>query len=158
MIAAFYILISLLVLFLLFKYQIRNIHAVEILVYWLVATILCQNYSALLYMNLKYIWIPDILSLEMANFINRTVLYPLLTILFLNRYIILTTLGKKISWVLFYGLILTSMEWLEAWLGVLVYTNGKMKWSFLFWLFYVLVSIGFMRYFRKKLNQGVPTS
>ena len=158
MVLTFYILLNIAVLLFFFRYQKRNIHVLEVITYWLVATILFQNYTALFYMNFKYFLIPDILSLELANLMNRTILFPLLAILFLNRYIVLTTIKEKTLWLVCYTVILSSMEGLGDRLGILIHTHWKIGWSFSFWLFFLLALMGFMSYFRKKLNHGVPAN
>ncbi|MEW9699801.1 hypothetical protein [Paenibacillus sp. SI8] len=153
MIFTFYILLNSAVVLFLWKYKKKNIHILEVLVYWLFAGILYQNYSALLYMNFKLIIIPDTLSLEMAHFINRTVLYPVFTILFLNHFIRLQSAGKKIALILSYVVLFNGLEGLADWLGVLMHTKWKLWWSFSFWIIYLLLSIGFMKFFRMKLKE-----
>lgn len=129
----------------------KNLHALEILSYWLVSTILFQNYSAWFFMNFQFAVIPNVPSLEMVNFINRTVLYPILGVTFLNQYVILSSTGKRLRIIFGYMALLNGMEWLEDRLGVYKHTYWKFWWSLTFWLAFLLILIGFMKIFRKKL-------
>jgi hypothetical protein len=96
MVFVFYVVLNLVILKYFIKFQKKNIHVLEILVYWLMATILFQNYTAFFSMNIKYFIIPDVFSLEMSHLLNRTILYPVITIIFLNRFLLLQSIKKKI--------------------------------------------------------------
>lgn len=58
MILLSYIVLNLIVLFLFIKKK-KNLHILEILIYWMVASYLFQNLSALCYMNFKTLLIPE---------------------------------------------------------------------------------------------------
>jgi hypothetical protein len=128
------------------------------LIYWAISSMLFQNYSALFYMNFKHLIISDNLSLAMAHFINRIVLYPVFTIMFLNYYITLPFVGKKLVFFLSYIALLNGLEWLAEWLRVLKHIHWKLWWSFSFWLVFLLISIGFMKFFRMKLQKEVKNT
>jgi hypothetical protein len=109
-------------------------------------------------MNIKQFYIPEILSLEMAHFINRTVLIPVSTIIFLNQYIILKNLRNKIVFIIIFVLLIAGIEWLEDYLGVLIHSNWKISWSLVYWAAYILILILFMGFFRNKLMKEVRQS
>jgi hypothetical protein len=148
------ILLNLLVVLFFLKFKKKNIHKLEIVTYWMVSSILFQNYSAFNYMNLKYFVIPNILSLEMAHVMNRLVLFPVLIVMFLNHYVVLSSFKSKFLLVISYIVILTGLEWLADWAGILNHINWKLWWSIVIWICILLISIGFMKFFRKKWMNG----
>jgi hypothetical protein len=153
-----YVLFNLFFNLLFFKFQKKNLHVLEILTYWFVTTFLFQNYSAFFFMNLKYFIVPEDLSLEMAHFINRTVLYPIVAILFLNRFVLLRSIPVKFAAILLQMLIFAGLEWLEHTSGVLMHIpEWQVWWSVLYWLLFLLMSTGFQKYFRMKLTKGIHT-
>ncbi|MDF2963712.1 MAG: hypothetical protein K0S39_5447 [Paenibacillus sp.] len=158
MILSFYIYINLLASLIFFKCLKKNLHALEILLYWLLSTLLIQNYSAFNYINFHQMIIPEILSLELTHFLNRTVLGPLIIVWFLNYYVIVTAWVKKVVLLVCFVFILLGLEFLEDRLGVCIYNGWKLWWSLAVWLLFILLSIGFMKLFRKKLTKGVQPS
>lgn len=147
----FYIVFNLVAVVAFFKFQRKSLHPLEIFVYWLVATILFQNYTAFFYLNVKVFVIPEVMSLEMSHLINRTVLYPVVTLLFLNQYVQLKTFLMKVVLVGLYWLLFLGLQWLADELGILIHTSDwKLWWSLAFWLLYVLIHIGVLRVVRKK--------
>ncbi|WP_248927661.1 hypothetical protein [Paenibacillus hamazuiensis] len=157
MVLAFFILANATVISLFVKFTKKNLHILEIAMYWFSITILVQNYTAPFVMNLKYLVIQDILSLELSHLINRTVLYPYLCIIFLNRYVILKTAGAKLVLLAFFVFLLSGMEWLEDWLGICVHVHWKVWWTFFCWSIILLISVGVMKFFRKHLKKGLYT-
>ncbi|WNB93369.1 hypothetical protein [Bacillus sp. NEB1478] len=129
----------------------NNLHILEIIVYWLIGSYLFQNYSALCYMNFKTLIIPDKLTYELTHFINRIVLYPLIMVSFLRLNQFMNTTYKKILSIISCTLILTGLEWIEDFLGVLVHVHWQIWWSFSFWLTTLCVLLGCMKLFRKSL-------
>lgn len=155
MILFFYLLLNVLIALIFFKFQKKNIFALEIFGLWIVTTIIYQNYSAFFIMNLKYFLIPDDFNIEMAHFINRCILIPIITITLLNRYIVLKTFWRKTTSILMMILILSAIEWLAHVTGILIHENWKIWWSLSFWILYIFITILFMKYFRKKLAKEV---
>jgi hypothetical protein len=135
------------------RYRKPNLHALEVLTYYLLSTMLVQNYSALLFMNLKYAYIPSVLGLQLADLVNRTVFYPFLIVLFLNQSIAVTTASKKIGMIAGYTILLTGMEWLDDGLGVHKHTHWKLWWSLCVWLTILLLTSAFMKFFRSRLKK-----
>lgn len=158
MILTFFVILNVVVLFLFFKWQKINIHRLEVLIIWLISTMFFQNYSAFFNMNYKYFKIPEVLSLELAHLLNRTILIPVITIIFLNRFIILRHLRNKIALFFCTMLLLAGIEGLADFTGVLIHTNWKIWWSLLFWVIYLLILILCMSLFRKQLLKEVPRS
>lgn len=153
MVLFFYILLNVIVIFLFIKKK-KNLHPLEILVYWLISSYLFQNFSALCYMNFKTIYIPDILSLELAHFINRIILYPILLVTFLHYFLILSSLLKKILLIIGSVFVFVGLEWLADTLGVINHVHWRIWWSFAFWMGGLLLLISFMKLFRKLLFKG----
>lgn len=155
MVFIFYVLVNVFLILYFFRFQKKNLFPLEIFASWIVSSIIFQNYSALFYMNLNYFYIPDVLSLELAHLLNRTVLIPVITLIFLNQYVKLDSLKKKIVSLIVIELFLALSEWSEHAAGILVHRDWKMEWSFVFWMLYIAVSILFLKYFRKKLIKEV---
>lgn len=149
----FYIVFNIFFLFFFIKKK-KDLHILEILLYWLAASYLFQNYSALCYMNFKNLIIPDKLSYELSHFINRIILYPLVMVSFLQFHQILSTKIKKFLLLLSYVLFLTGLEWLEDFFGILKHVNWQIWWSFSFWVSALCVLLWFKYAFRKILFKG----
>ena len=132
----------------------KNIHSLEIFAYWLLAAYISQNFSALCYMNFKTLHIPEILSFEFSHYISRTTLYPLIMVLFLDYYLITITWIKKLGLLIVFAAILTSIEWVNHFLGVLIHVNWQFWWSPSIWIGGLLLLIGFMKVFRQYLYRG----
>ncbi|MDQ0198735.1 hypothetical protein J2S10_001893 [Neobacillus ginsengisoli] len=154
MVLFFYATLNIIALFLFIKYKKRGFHILEIFVYWMVGSYLFQNFSAICYMNYKTLIIPDKFSIELAHFLNRIVLFPLLMVTFLHFFLIISTLSKKLLLIIGFILLLVGMEWLANLLGVLIHVHWVIWWSFAFWLVALLFLIVFMRFFRKFLFKG----
>lgn len=156
MIFTFYLLINIIVIFSFFKHQTKHLCKLELLLYWMIGSLFFQNYSAFNYMNLKTIIIPEVLSLEMVHFMNRILLFPVLIVWFLNQFSSVSQRGKKLALVVSFVFILFGLEWLAENLGVLNHKAEFWKlWSLSFWITAILLSIGAMNIFRRKLIKGV---
>jgi hypothetical protein len=154
MILLFYLMLNLIVLFLFIKKKKKNLHILEILVYWMVASYLFQNFSALCYMNFKTLIIPNELSFEFAHFLNRIILFPMLMVTFLHYFLTLWSQLKKVLLLITFILLFVGLEWLSDFLGVIKHVHWQLWWSFSFWLTALLVLISFMKFFRKILYKG----
>lgn len=132
----------------------KNLHILEIMAYWFLASYVAQNFSALFYMNFKNIYIPEKLSFEFSHFISRINLYPLIMVLFLDYYLTANNLVKKLLLMTGFVAILTSIEWLNHFLGVLIHRNWQFWWSPAIWFSGLLLLIGFMNIFRILLYRG----
>jgi hypothetical protein len=141
-----------------FKYGRQNLHTLEVFTYWLIGALLAQNYSAFTNLNFKLFEVPDILSLEMTHFLNRIVLVPVVFVWFLNSYVTGSSFIKKLVLVSSTVCVLVGLEWLEDGLGVLIHNNWRLWWSFAAWSTSTLLTIGFMKIFRKKLIREVPST
>ena len=148
-----YIVLNIIVIVLFIKKRTK-LHLLEILVYWMIGSYLFQNLSALCYMNFKTLVIPDKLSYEFSHFLNRTILYPALMVMFIHFFLILRTYTKKILLLLCFVSILVGVEWVEHFSHILIHEHWKLWWSFAFWTVALLVLIGFMKFFRKILYKG----
>nr|WP_304217039.1 hypothetical protein [Fredinandcohnia onubensis] len=132
----------------------KRLHILEILVYWLIATYLYQNFSALCYMNFKTLIIPEKITFELSHFVNRIILFPLLMVTFLHYYLVFNTTFKRILLTGSFIILLSGLEWLSDYVGVLIHVNWQIWWSPSFWLAALMVLIGVMTFFRKMLQKG----
>jgi hypothetical protein len=154
MVLIFYSALNLIALSLFIKYGRKNLHILEVLVYWMVSSYLFQNFSALCYMNFKTIIIPEKLSFEFSHVVNRLVLYPLLMVTFLNFYLFLTTKVKKLLLVIFFTCLLAGLEGLSDYLGILIHVHWRIWWSFSLWLAVLLLLNVLAKLFRRVLFKG----
>jgi hypothetical protein len=154
MVLFFYTLLNVIVLILFTKKKKTMLHIIEIIMYWMVASYLFQNFSALCYMNFKTLIIPEQFSLEFAHFLNRVVLFPALMVMFLHFYLILYPHWKRLLLIISFVFLLAGLEGLSDLLGVLKHVNWKLWWSFAFWFTALLTLIGFMNFFRRILYKG----
>jgi hypothetical protein len=153
MILLSYFVLNLLVVLLFIKKK-KNLHILEILIYWMVASYLFQNLSALCYMNFKTLLIPEKLELELAHFLNRTILFPILMVTFLHYYLTFWSRLKRGLLLLTFMFLLVGLEWLADLLGVISHVNWRIWWSFSFWMTTLLVLVSFLNFFRKILYKG----
>lgn len=155
MVLLIYFLANLAILLYFLKFQRENLFPLEIFTYWIVSTIVFQNYSAFFYMNIKHFIIHENLSIEMTHLINRIVLIPVITLIFLNNYVNLTTIKKKIAFIFLIIIIFGCIEMLSHITGVLIHKNWNFWWSLIFWFIYILIAILLLKYFRIKMAKGV---
>ncbi|MFB5193308.1 hypothetical protein ACE198_00105 [Neobacillus sp. KR4-4] len=153
MVLFFYIVLNLLALFLFIRKK-KMLHILEVIVYWAVSSYLYQNFSALCYMNFKTLTIPENLSYEFSHVINRIILFPILMVTFLHFFLILTTLLRKLLLMISFIILLTGMEYLADYLGVIKHVHWQIWWSLSIWMFDLCVLIVFMQWFRRILYKG----
>lgn len=154
MVLLFYAFLNTVCTWMFFKYcSNKRLHVLEISTYWLFATMLIQNYSALNHINFKLFVIVDVFHLEMAHFLNRIVLEPLVVVWFLHQFVAMTSFLKKAGCLTVYMILLVVQERLQERLGVIQNNGWKIWWSFLVWLTILLLTIGFMKVFRSKLKK-----
>jgi hypothetical protein len=147
----FYIILNILVLVIFFKFLKQRIYPLEIFVYWCLGSLIVQNYSAIQTMNYKTSIVLHAISLGSAHLLNRTILYPVITLMFLSTYGATKAVLGKIILILCSVILLTGMELLSNLLGVFVRVTWPIWLSASFWLVYVLIMIVFMKYFQRKL-------
>ncbi|WP_026565693.1 hypothetical protein [Bacillus sp. UNC41MFS5] len=153
MVLFFYIVLNVLALFLFIRKK-KMLHILEVIVYWTVSSYLYQNFSALCYMNFKTLIIPENLSYEFSHDLNRIILFPILMVIFLHFFLILTTLLRKLLLMISFIILLTGMEYLADYLGVLIHIHWRIWWSVSIWMFDLCVLIVFMQWFRRILYKG----
>ncbi len=154
-----YALANLAALILFFRSEHRSIHVLEVLTYWLVSTILYQNYSAFFFMNIKYMVVSEQLSLELAHLLNRIVLYPVFTLIYVNRYAAAAGRSARSRWTLCAIVFFVGLEWLEDWLGILQHTpEWQLWWTLAWWCLYVLILLAVYHAFRIRLMKELAQS
>ncbi|MDR6125325.1 hypothetical protein QFZ87_004922 [Bacillus sp. SLBN-46] len=153
MVLFFYIVLNVIALFLFIKKK-KMLHILEIIVYWMISTYLYQNFSAICFMNFKTLIVPEKLSLEFSHFLNRTILFPIIMVIFLHFFLILTTNWRKFLLFSSFVFFLTGLEYLSDLLGVLIHENWRVWWSFAYWVATLSVLLVSMRVFRRILYKG----
>lgn len=137
-----------------FRIRSKRLVPLEILFYWCISSMLVQNYSALQTMNFKSAMVPDQLSPEFAHLFNRTVLYPVLTLLYLHTYKASRGAGAKLVCIIGFSMLMYGFECLSGALGVFVHLALKEWWSAAYFLLHNLIMVGIMTLFRKRLQSG----
>ena len=134
----------------------KNLHILELIAYFFLASYIAQNFSALCYMNFKTLHIPESFPIDITHFISRINIYPGIMVLFLVYYLVTDTWYKKGILMILFVAILTSVEWLNHFLGVLIHVNWQFWWSPAVWFGALILLIGFMKGYRILLYKGGP--
>ncbi|GAM12175.1 hypothetical protein SAMD00020551_0305 [Mesobacillus selenatarsenatis SF-1] len=77
-------------------------------------------------------------------------------VLFLDYYLVTDTWYKKGFLMILFVALLTSVEWLNHYLGVLIHVNWQFWWSPSVWFGALILLIGFMKGYRILLFKGGP--
>lgn len=149
----FFVALNLIAVFIFTKMK-KELHILEIIVYWMVGSYVFQNFSAICYMNFKTLLIPERLSYEFTHVLNRLVLFPLLMVAFLHFFLVVHTRLKKLLLAISFLFLFVGLEWFADFLGIIDHVQWRMWWSFSFWTAALLLLIGCMKRFRKILYQG----
>ncbi|MBD2868209.1 hypothetical protein [Paenibacillus arenilitoris] len=140
----FFLLVNVGITIVFFTIRRKRLHPVEIFLYWCLSSLIFQNYSAIQTMNIKSSIVPDEWSPAFAHLLNRIMLYPVISLLFLNGYCAIKSRGTKVIYFLGWAAAATSVEWLSSIMGVFVHVWLKIGWSAAFWLFHNGALIGVM--------------
>ncbi|TYP73240.1 hypothetical protein [Paenibacillus methanolicus] len=154
MVFLLYLLINAGVVYGFFRIRSKQLAPLEILFYWCIGSMLVQNYSALQTMNFKSAMVPDQLGPAFAHLLNRTVLYPVLTLLFLHTFKASKGAGTRLICLIGFSLLMYGFEYLSGALGVFVHLTLKEWWAMTYWLLHNLIMVGIMILFRNKLQSG----
>lgn len=158
MVFVVFLLINAGVSFVFFKFYKRHLSPIEILLYWCISSLLVQNYSAIQTMNLRSSFVPDELGPGLAHLLNRTVLYPILSLIWLNQYCASQSARAKWIGILGYVTFMTGLEWLAGMMNVFVHRWWNISWSAAFWLLHFFLLIAIMKVIRHKLYNGGSVS
>ncbi|MGG1518864.1 hypothetical protein ABE504_25870 [Paenibacillus oryzisoli] len=153
MVFLLYSLVSLFAYVYFMKLRKKHLHSLEIFFYWCLASILIQNRSAIYTMNVKTVVIPHLAMYEFSNVLIRLVLYPLVTLLFLNE-IAAAESKMKIWAIIKYSAFFLGLEWISDWLSVYKHMKPYLLSSGVFWIGYLILMMMVMRMFRGKLYKG----
>jgi hypothetical protein len=145
---------SLLVFVYFIKYQRKYLHSLEIFFYWCAASLLIQNLSAIETMNIKNAVIPDAITYELSHVLIRIVLYPIVTLFYLNKIAAAASWMKQTWPVIAYSALLLALEWISDWLGVFRHMKPYLVWSGVFWVAYLMIMMGIMKLFRRTFYRG----
>ncbi|MCD1260145.1 hypothetical protein B5M42_015125 [Paenibacillus athensensis] len=151
MVVYLYVLLNAALVVVYVKWRSGWLHPLETVVYGFAGTIMFQNYSALLTMNLARVFISSRIELELAHVLNRLVLYPLLGLLFLSLYAAMATPVARLACTAAAVMLLTAAERLEGQAGIFVHMNWPVWYSVLYWCFFTVALVGFRRFFRAQL-------
>lgn len=130
----------------------KHLFPIEILLYWCVSSLLVQNYSAIQTMNLHSSFVPGELSPGLTHFLNRTFLYPVLTLVWMNQYCASRSVRTRWIYLLGFVLLATGIEWLSGVMNVFVHIWWRIPWSAAFWFIQFMLLLGFMKVIRHKLQ------
>ncbi|CAH1213154.1 hypothetical protein PAECIP111891_03921 [Paenibacillus allorhizoplanae] len=154
MVFLLYSFVSLFVFVYFMKYQKKHLHALEIFLFWCLASLLIQIRSAIFTMNMKSVVIPQSLLFEFSHVLIRLVLYPLVTVFCLNEIAATASKTKKIGMIIKYSALLLGLEWISDWLGVFNHMKPYLLGSGVFWVGYVMLMIMIMKVFHRKFYEG----
>jgi hypothetical protein len=155
MILFLFILLNLAIVILYFILGKRNLHILESVAYFFFAGIPNQNISAILSLNFEWIEATTSRGLEWAEVINRSVLIPIIVVWFLTFWIHTSSLLKRLGCLFLFGGIITGIEVLSVWTGLIQFNHWKYTWSFALNLGMLIINIPFMIFFRSQLYRGL---
>ncbi|MBD2868780.1 hypothetical protein [Paenibacillus arenilitoris] len=155
MILVCYLIVNIACVLAFFAWPGKRLHALEILTYWLFGSLLIQNYYAFLHINFKLIVINEALGPALAHFMNRTVMQPLIVVGVLPYYAASGTIGRKAAVLACCAGLLTGLEWLADWVGILEHKGWDGWLTAAFWLVALGLTVLCRRTFGRKLIREV---
>lgn len=154
MVFLLYSFVSLFVFVYFMKYRKKQLHSLEIIFYWCLASLLIQNRAAIFTMNMKTVVIPDLVMYEFSHMLIRLVLYPLVTLFCINEIATAASKIKKTWAIIKYSAFFLGLEWISDWLGVFKHMKPYLLWSGVFWIGYLILMMMIMIIFRRKFYKG----
>ncbi|WP_157276686.1 hypothetical protein [Paenibacillus sp. Soil766] len=103
---------------------------------------------------MKNVVIPQSIMFEFSHVLIRLVLYPLVTLFYLNEISAAASKIKKTGVIIKYSVFLLGLEWVSDWLGVFNHTNPYLLGSGVFWLGYLMLMLIIMKVFHSKFYKG----
>lgn len=132
----------------------KNLYLIEILTIWLFISTLNQNILDIMISNLELLEITKSQQMFWSSFFNRYLLIPLLVILFVNFYSISKSTINKIFLFFISLLLLTTIDQLVMWVGILKYHRWVTWWSIIGWLCILLATLGCRKILHYLLLKG----
>lgn len=145
------ILIFLLVLFIIFTVTFeRTLHLFEIMYIWMTVWLVTHSVSSVLIENLGMISVSQELDEFWVHVLKRLILYPLITVHFIDLFIKLTSKVVRALTFLSNILILTLLEFFFIHIGILINHHYSLSTSIIEWTFTITVTYVSWHWYRKK--------
>lgn len=143
-----YLLVLLMIIFCSYK---KKLHLFEIFFIWMTVWIITHSTSSILTTNLQVLEIPKDPFKFSMHFLNRTILYPLIIIIFFDIYVRLQSHFLKIMLLFISILTLTISESIFIHLRIMVSRNYYLYDVLTEWIITLLITLFAWIWYRKKL-------
>lgn len=143
-----YLLVLLMIIFCSYK---KRLHLFEIFFIWMTVWIITHSTSSILTTNLQILEIPKDPFKFCMHFLNRTILYPLIIIIFFDIYVRLQKHFLKIMLIFINILTLSFTENVFIHLRILVNRNYYLHAVLTEWIITILITLFTWIWYRKKL-------
>lgn len=143
----FAILIFLFVLFCTYR---KRLHLFEIFFIWMTVWLITHSVSSILIVNLEWLSLSENQGDFWTHFFKRLLLYPLIIIIIFDFYLRIKNRIGKIALLIFNICVLSSLEFIFIFLGVLKNKNFTITDSLTEWSFTILLTFILWQWYRKK--------
>ncbi|MDR6122956.1 hypothetical protein QFZ87_002553 [Bacillus sp. SLBN-46] len=111
----------------------NNLTLLEILSIFLLVSTINQNVLDILTGNMKVMKITEQIQMFWASFMNRSFFIPLLCILFIDYLSTAKSTFQKISLFIMWTFLITGVEYLSKWIGVIQFVKWSIWYSVIEW-------------------------
>ncbi|MED3623445.1 hypothetical protein P4482_13455 [Neobacillus thermocopriae] len=124
-----------------FIWKRKNLTLFEGLAIFLLSSTINQNILNIVTVNMKLIRIPKEVNEFFEAFVYRTLVIPLLVVIFLDIYTHSKTMTGKIIVIVFWIILLTSFEYIVEHLSIFHFIRWNIWYSLMEWLFVIIASL-----------------
>jgi hypothetical protein len=140
----------LLILFITFCSYKKRLHLFEIFFIWMTVWLITHSLSSILIVNFESLSLSNKQSDFWTHFFKRLLLYPLIIIFFFDIYLRIKNHIGKIALLIFNICVMSSLEFLFIYLGVLKNKKYSIMDSLTEWIFTILLTLILWQWYRKK--------
>jgi hypothetical protein len=134
-------------------WRINKLKKLEVVAIWLFIPILLHDVVVGL-SNLRIIEITKNIEMYSSFILSKTLLFPILIMLFINASIGRSFVPIRIIISLLFVAFLLLVEYSFEWAGIITHKNGMLWSSFVFWLLTVYFLLGFRQLFNTLMQRG----
>jgi hypothetical protein len=144
----FFVLIFLFIIFCIYR---KRLHLFEIFYIWMTVLLITHSVSTILIVNFEILNLPENQGDFWAHFFEIVFLYPLLITIFFDVYLRIMNRNGKIVLLIFNICVMSSLEFLFIFLGVLKNKKFTITDSLTEWTFTILLAFFLWQWYRKKI-------
>lgn len=151
MVLSFYILITWFTMS--FAFYTRKLSILENLFIYIIIFIIIINKSTLVSLNLGYVETTKDTLLYLCHILSRNIVIPLTLVIFCNLFYTAKKQIIKYASVIITLTLLIGLEYLAIYLGIYTYKNWSLIIELIFSLLYIVLTLLFAKWFRKRLKK-----